>query len=39
MNELITLTSIVGTGWVLLHVGGPALAQKLRGGLRAPWQD
>ena len=30
MGELITIASITSAGWVLLQVGGPALAEKIR---------
>jgi hypothetical protein len=39
MNELITVASIMGSGWVLLHVGGPALAEKIRSGSRTRADD
>ena len=35
MGELITIASITSAGWVLLQVGGPALAEKLRTSVRA----
>jgi hypothetical protein len=36
MTELITVSTLAASSWVLLSIGGPSLAQKIRAASRSP---